>query len=108
MLHVGTTRLLAAIQQWRFAGWCTDAAWTGGARGHERSSSLIGLTSLEGRAGWHSESEHVPELVLKDVTIYRYEDSARLYSVPTVYLSREIGKLVIEVVPWELLQEDGQ
>jgi hypothetical protein len=56
--------------------------------------------------GWHSESEHVRELVLDHVTIYRYEDSARLYSVPTMYLSREIGKLVIETVPRELLRED--
>jgi hypothetical protein len=62
--------------------------------------------TYEGRAGWHSASEHVHELVLDDVTVYRYEDSARLYSVPTVYLSREIGKLVIETVPRELLQED--
>jgi len=62
--------------------------------------------TYEGRAGWYSEREQVHELVLHDVIIYRYEDSARLYSVPTVYLSREIGKLVIETVPLDLLQED--
>jgi len=62
--------------------------------------------TYEGRAGWYSEREQVHELVLHDVIVYRYEDSVRLYSVPTVYLSREIGKLIIETVPLELLQED--
>lgn len=61
--------------------------------------------TYEGKAGWYSENESLHELVLQDVVVYQYEDSARLYSVPTVYLSREVGKLVIESVPEELLQE---
>jgi hypothetical protein len=40
-------------------------------------------------------------LAVEDFWLSRYMDS-----VPTVYLSREIGKLVIETVPRELLQED--
>jgi hypothetical protein len=61
--------------------------------------------TYEGKASWHSENESLHELVLQDVVVYRYEDSARLYSVPTMYLSREVGKLVIESVPRELVQE---
>jgi hypothetical protein len=61
--------------------------------------------TYEGKASWHSENESLHELVLQGVVVYRYEDSARLYSVPTMYLSREVGKLVIESVPRELVQE---
>jgi hypothetical protein len=62
--------------------------------------------TYEGRVAASSENEHVHELVLLDCTVYRYEDSAKLYSVPTTYLSREVGKLVIETIPADRLNED--
>jgi len=62
--------------------------------------------TYEGRIVACSENEHVHEIVLRDVTVYRYEDSARLYSVPTAYLSREIGKLVIETIPKDRFAEE--
>lgn len=61
--------------------------------------------TYQGKVGWYSEGEQMHELVLRDVVVYRYEDSVRLYSVPLVYLSREIGKWVIEAAPGEWLQE---
>jgi len=33
------------------------------------------------------------------VVVYRYEDSAKLYSVPTIYLSKTVGEFVIETIP---------
>jgi hypothetical protein len=47
------------------------------------------------------------ELVLADVTVYRYEDSSELYSVPSIYLCKELGKFIIESIPNELLREDN-
>ena len=58
--------------------------------------------TYEGRVGWYSEGEHMHELVLRDVVVYRYEDSVRIYSVPLAYLSCEIGKWVIEAAPGEI------
>lgn len=60
------------------------------------------------KAGWarSSENEHAHELVLLDVAVYRYEDSAKLYSVPRLYLCREIGKLVVETIPADRLREE--
>jgi Family of unknown function (DUF6338) len=62
--------------------------------------------TYEGRVSASSENEHIHELVLRDCTVYRYEDSAKLYSVPTAYLSREIGKLVVETIPEDRLREE--
>ena len=61
--------------------------------------------TYEGRVGWYSVSEQMHEPVLRDVVVYRYEDSVRIHSVPLAYLSREIGKWVIEAAPGKLLQE---
>jgi hypothetical protein len=59
--------------------------------------------TYKGRVVLHSETEQMHELVLQEVVVYRYEDSSRLYSAPLVYLSREMGKLVIESAYLELL-----
>ena len=61
--------------------------------------------TYEGRVS-SCENEHIHEFVLLDCTVYRYEDSAKLYSVPTAYLSREIGKLVVEAVTEDRLREE--
>ena len=57
--------------------------------------------TYEGRVVAFSENDHVQELVLHDVAVYRYEDSAKLYAVPTVYLSKPTGGFVIESIPSE-------
>jgi hypothetical protein len=52
-----------------------------------------------------SEADHIQEIVLSDVTVYNYESSERLYSLPTIYLARPIGTFTIEAVPPEPIQE---
>lgn len=54
--------------------------------------------TYEGRVISHSENDNIQEIVLSEVTVYRYTDSAELYSIPTIYLSRASGKFVIEEV----------
>jgi len=63
-----------------------------------------GLT-FEGRLGGHSQTADLHELLLHDVIVYRYEEGTPLYFVPTAYLSREAGKLIIEIAPGKSLQE---
>lgn len=62
--------------------------------------------TYQGRVFSFSENDQTrtQELVLYEVTAYRYKDSAELYSVPTVYLSKSMGKFIIETVPPELLK----
>lgn len=43
-----------------------------------------------------SENAVCQEIVLRDVVVYRFSDSAKLYSMEKLYLSRELGKLLIE------------
>jgi hypothetical protein len=59
--------------------------------------------TYEGKVQFHSENDKIQELVLSDVSVYRYEDSAFLYSLTTIYLSREAGKFIIEAIPPERL-----
>jgi hypothetical protein len=62
--------------------------------------------TYQGRVQSFSENDQarIQELVLFDVTVYRFKDSAELYSVPALYLSRPMGKFIIERVPPELLR----
>ncbi|MEZ8122786.1 hypothetical protein ACED30_25275 [Vibrio splendidus] len=59
--------------------------------------------TYQGRVVSHSETDTLQELVLSQVSVYGYEDSELYYDVPTIYISREIGKLVIEAIPTEIL-----
>lgn len=59
--------------------------------------------TYQGRVVSHSENEKVQEIVLSEVSVYRYEDSEFLYSVPTMYISRAMGELIIEAIPTEIL-----
>lgn len=63
-----------------------------------------GLT-YQGRVVSHSETDVLQELVLSEVSVFIYENSEHCYDVPTMYISREIGKLVIEAIPNEILGE---
>jgi hypothetical protein len=65
--------------------------------------------TYQGRIVSSSENERIQELVLSEVTVFRYEDSKELYSVPTMYLAKDAGKYVIEAIPPNLLGvEDGK
>jgi hypothetical protein len=44
-----------------------------------------------------SECDSIQEIVLKDVTVYKYETSEEMYSLPLIYLSKPLGAFVIEV-----------
>lgn len=65
-----------------------------------------GLT-YEGRVFSYSESSHMQELVLANVKVYNYEDSAELYFVPSIYLSRQSGSFIIESVPGDYLENEN-
>ena len=55
--------------------------------------------TYQGSVVSYSENDHIQEIVLSNVTVFRYEDSAELYSVPSIYLAKEIGKFTIEAIP---------
>jgi len=59
--------------------------------------------TYQGKVVSFSENDSIQELVLSDVTVFRYEDSEMLYSVPKIYLAKEAGKFIIEAIPEELL-----
>lgn len=58
--------------------------------------------TYQGRVVSYSENEKIQEIVLSEVTVFRYEDSAELYSVPTIYLNKEMGGFIIEAIPTDL------
>ena len=59
--------------------------------------------TYQGRVVSFSENEKIQELVLSDVTVYAYDDSTEYYSVPNIYLCREMGRFVIEAIPAEYM-----
>ena len=61
--------------------------------------------TYQGRIESYAENDRMQEMVLYDVTVFRYQDSIQLYSVPTIYLTKEMGKFIIEAIPKELLGE---
>jgi len=61
--------------------------------------------TYQGRIVSYSETEKMQEIVMSDVTLFDYNDSRELYSVPTVYLTKEVGKFIIEAIPTDLLGE---
>jgi len=67
----------------------------------EREANL----TYQGRIMALSENENMQELVLIEVSVFRYEDSEHLYDVPSLYLSRSLGSLTIEAIPLDLLKE---
>ncbi|HEX4300312.1 MAG TPA: hypothetical protein VH327_05520, partial [Gammaproteobacteria bacterium] len=60
--------------------------------------------TYEGLLVSYSENDLIQEIVLSQVTVYSYKDSEKYYSVPSVYLSKAIGKFNIEEISnsqWE-------
>ena len=68
---------------------------------------IEGKLTYQGRIVSYSENDLMQEIVMSEVTIYNYEDSAELYSVPTIYLTKPLGVFVIEAIPPELLGEEN-
>ena len=65
--------------------------------------------TYQGRVFSFSENDAVQEIVLSEVTVYGYDDSDEYYSVPTIYLCRVCGSLIIESIPQDLLEKvDGK
>jgi len=64
--------------------------------------------TFQGRILSFSENDTIQEIVLDNVTVFQYEDSKELYSVPTLYFSRELGKIIIEEIPKENLGEENE
>lgn len=60
--------------------------------------------TYQGRVVSHSENDSMQEIVLSDVSVYRYEDSTHLYDVPSLYLSRPLGLLTIEAIPEDRME----
>ncbi|MDA3779788.1 MAG: hypothetical protein PF487_06170 [Bacteroidales bacterium] len=65
-------------------------------------------TLYQGRIQDFSENTVCQEIVLNDVSVYQNEDSVKLYDIPTLYISRKIGNLVIEEIPKENLGEKNE
>lgn len=63
-----------------------------------------GELTYQGRVTSFSETDSIQELVLSEVSVFEYETSAELYSVPLVYLSKPTGSFMIEVIPNNLLE----
>ncbi|MDD2325008.1 MAG: hypothetical protein PHW63_03215 [Alphaproteobacteria bacterium] len=55
--------------------------------------------TYKGIVASYSENDHIQEIVLADVTVYEYETSVELYSLPSVYLSKPTGTFIIEAAP---------
>ncbi|MBC8402932.1 MAG: hypothetical protein H8E14_15710 [Candidatus Marinimicrobia bacterium] len=64
-----------------------------------------GLT-YQGQVTEYSENDEIQEIVLSDVTVFRYKDSEKLYSVPSIYLAKKTGNFIIEAIPEEILKEN--
>lgn len=64
--------------------------------------------TYQGRVLSFSENFNIQEVVLYDVTVYRYEDSAELYQVPTIYLANKAGSFRIESIPEKFLNKEEE
>ena len=60
--------------------------------------------TYQGRVSSWSENDHIQEMVLFDVTVYEYETSKELYSLPTLYLAKPTGSFIVEEIPPALLE----
>jgi hypothetical protein len=62
--------------------------------------------TYEGYRESFSESETMREVVLRDVKVYRYEDSEFLYEIPAIYLCLPVNDIIIEM-PKQPEKEDS-
>ena len=65
--------------------------------------------TYQGKVSQFSENKSIQELVLSDVSVYSYLDSKLQYEVPSLYLTKKHGEMIIEAVPSERMENnDGQ
>jgi len=62
--------------------------------------------TYQGQVISYSENEKIQEIVLAKVTLFKYEDSEELYSVPSIYITKEMGKFIIEAIPPDYLGDE--
>lgn len=60
--------------------------------------------TYEGQVVSFSENESIQEVVLYNVKVYSYQESVEYYSVPSLYICKKIGSIIIETVQPELLE----
>jgi hypothetical protein len=58
---------------------------------------IVNNLTFHGTVDSFSENEQISEITLRDVKVYRYSDSAFLYEMPKVFLSRAKNCIFIEV-----------
>lgn len=61
--------------------------------------------TYQGRVVSFSETATFQELIMSEVTVFEYEQSIELYSIPVIYLNRPMGEFVIEVISSDLLEK---
>jgi hypothetical protein len=62
----------------------------------------------QGRVESYSENEKIHEIVLTDVIVYSYYNQDKLYTTPTIYICKDLGKLQIEQIPQENFQSEEE
>jgi hypothetical protein len=58
---------------------------------------IVNNLTFHGIVDSFSENEQISEITLRDVKVYKYEDSSFLYYIPKVFLSRPKNAIFIEV-----------
>lgn len=64
--------------------------------------------TYQGQVVSYSENASIQEIVLSNVTVYSYKDSEEYYSVPSLYLCKNMGSFIIESIPSELLEAENE
>ncbi len=59
----------------------------------------------EGSVASFSENDDIQEIVLENVRVFRNHDSELLESLPSIYISRPVGKFLIEDAPEEIKEQ---
>lgn len=64
--------------------------------------------TYQGQVVSYSENDSIQEIVLSNVTVYSYKDSEEYYSVPSLYLCKNMGSFIIETISPELLEAENE
>lgn len=64
--------------------------------------------TYQGQVVSYSENDTIQEIVLSNVTVYSYSNSEEYYSVPSLYLCKNMGSFIIETIPSELLEAENE
>ncbi len=62
--------------------------------------------TYQGKVSQFSENKSIQELVLSDVSVYSYLNSKLQYEVPSLYLTKKHGEMIIEAVPSERMENN--